>query len=90
MLPDALDIHADQIADIQAGADLKAESLVQATAKIVAYCLAVETEALDQVKCLIACKTILCKSELYIKNKRLTPLFLYFSDLNIFNLSLQL
>ena len=46
----ALDIHADQIADIQAGADLKDESLVQATAKIVAYCLAVETEALDQVE----------------------------------------
>ena len=45
-----LDIQADQIEAIQSGADLKDESLVAATAKIVAYCLAVETNTLHQVE----------------------------------------
>ena len=45
-----LDIQADQIEAIQSGADLKDESLVAATAKIVAYCLAIETNTLHQVE----------------------------------------
>ena len=45
-----LDISAEALQQIQAGADLKAESLLPETAKIVAYCLAVETDALDRVE----------------------------------------
>ncbi|OTG81907.1 hypothetical protein B9T33_05115 [Acinetobacter sp. ANC 5054] len=45
-----LDIQADQIEAIQSGADLKDESLVTATAKIVAYCLVIETNILHQVE----------------------------------------
>ncbi|WP_180055898.1 MULTISPECIES: hypothetical protein [unclassified Acinetobacter] len=46
----ALDIQANDIEAIQAGANLKDENLVNATAKIIAYCLAVETSALEQVE----------------------------------------
>ncbi|MGE8541440.1 hypothetical protein [Acinetobacter sp. ANC 3813] len=45
-----LDISAEALQNIQAGADLKAESLLPETAKIVAYCLAVETDALNRVE----------------------------------------
>ncbi len=37
------------VEQLQAGSDLKDESLMTATAKIVAYCLAVETDAFNQV-----------------------------------------
>ncbi len=46
----ALDIHADTIEALQAAENLKQDTLIDATAKIVAYGLAVETEALDQVE----------------------------------------
>lgn len=46
----ALDISAQTVEVIQAGANLKDESLISATAKIVAYCLAIETDALNQVE----------------------------------------
>lgn len=49
-LAQALDISAETVAEIQAGTNLKDESLIPATAKIVAYCLAVETDALNQVE----------------------------------------
>ena len=45
----ALDIQAETAEAIQAGADLKDEVFMAATAKIVAYCLAVETDAFNQV-----------------------------------------
>ncbi|MBL8322432.1 MAG: hypothetical protein JNJ93_09200 [Acinetobacter sp.] len=45
----ALDIQAETAEAIQAGADLKDEAFMAATAKIVAYCLAVETGAFNQV-----------------------------------------
>ena len=44
-----LDIQSETIEQLQAGSDLKDESLMTATAKIVAYCLAVETGAFNQV-----------------------------------------
>lgn len=46
----ALDISADSLQQIQAGANLKAENLIDATAKIAAYCLAVETDMLNRVE----------------------------------------
>ena len=46
----ALDISAQSLQDIQAGAELKAENLLATTAKIVAYCLAIETDALNRVE----------------------------------------
>ena len=46
----ALDIQAETAEAIQAGADLKKdEAFMAATAKIVAYCLALETDAFNQV-----------------------------------------
>lgn len=44
-----LDIQSETIAELQASSNLKNESLMTATAKIVAYCLAVETDALNKV-----------------------------------------
>ncbi|NWK73713.1 hypothetical protein D7V64_14800 [Acinetobacter cumulans] len=45
-----LDISTETIQEVQAGANLKDEAYITATTKIVAYCLAVETDAFNQVE----------------------------------------
>ncbi|OTG62780.1 hypothetical protein B9T29_06050 [Acinetobacter sp. ANC 3903] len=46
----ALDISADRIAALQAGVALKDDQYLADTAKIVALCLALETNSLEQVE----------------------------------------
>lgn len=46
----ALDIPSKHIEAIQSGVNLKDPAYVSDTAKIIAYCLAVETETLNQVE----------------------------------------
>lgn len=46
----ALDIVPETVQALQNGANLKDQAYMSATAKIIAYCLAVETNALHQVE----------------------------------------
>lgn len=48
-IADALDIHPSHIYDLQQGLELKAQENLANTAKVVMLCLALETDAFDNV-----------------------------------------